>query len=427
MSSGKPSGSRHTAGETGCSIDGRRDSTVVHRDQVGGSGLLTKCRGQLSREEAKDQGVATVDAAAGKRQCADRSIPRRFREAARSEGTIMSLFDRINRPDTQADPEASFARARSLASGPLGRFARAGALLAVCGAGLLGTAGTASAMSSSPWNQPPAGQVVTLNNVGTGFVADDPNLSTSPGTQIIQWSANDGDNQSWDLYQDSNGHYVIKNRYSGLCLDDANQSTQAGNPIIQWTCNGQSNQEWDETTNNSGQIQFQNVFSSQDLSPSSSDAAAGLVQEPVSYSSNQLWTTAQHNYSLLSQAISVPQAGVGTDDPNTYTCQQGYHFEPIDSNNQIYMYHQQEYHVYGIAEGQIPYGGGDDYNYSLATTDDHNNGFGAPYPNNAMTLEVGYYHLSGGTKTGQTMFRCFPNTDGTYGTDETDIVFGQAT
>jgi hypothetical protein len=332
----------------------------------------------------------------------------------------MGLFGSTECRQAPAAADASPALRHHLAAGPLGRFARAGALLAVCGAGLLGTAGTASAMSSSPWNQDPTGQVITLNNAGTGFVADDPNLSTNPGTQIIQWSANDGDNQSWDLFQDSHGHYVIKSRYSGLCLDDANQSTQAGTPIIQWNCNGQSNQEWDETTNNAGLIQFRNVFSNQNLTPSSSNAAAGLVQEPPSYSDNQLWTTAQHNYNLLSQAVSVPTK---TDvvDPATYRCQTGYHFEPIDSEQQVEMYHQQEYIVYGIQEGQIPYAGYDDNNMSLAGTDDHNNGFGSPYPNNAMTIDnLEYYHFSEGTETGQTMFRCFPNTDGSYGTDEHD-------
>ena len=93
----------------------------------------------------------------------------------------------------------------------------------------------------------PQGQVDTLTNLITGMVADDDNNSGSPGTQMIQWPANDGYNQNWVFVPSTGanaGYDEIENRQSGLCLDVSGASTANDAPVIQWTCTGNANQQW---------------------------------------------------------------------------------------------------------------------------------------------------------------------------------------
>ncbi|AUG81724.1 Ricin-type beta-trefoil lectin domain protein [Kitasatospora sp. MMS16-BH015] len=77
-----------------------------------------------------------------------------------------------------------------------------------------------------------------------GKALDDPNHSTSPGTQLITWSPNGGSNQSWVFTRQSDGSYQIVNGQSQLCMDVSGGSTSPGAAIIQWTCTGGANQRW---------------------------------------------------------------------------------------------------------------------------------------------------------------------------------------
>jgi Ricin-type beta-trefoil lectin domain len=53
------------------------------------------------------------------------------------------------------------------------------------------------------------------------------------------WDCNGGSNQAWTA---ENGTLV--NPASGKCLDDPNLSTTNGTQLEIWTCNGGSNQQW---------------------------------------------------------------------------------------------------------------------------------------------------------------------------------------
>jgi Ricin-type beta-trefoil lectin domain-like len=327
----------------------------------------------------------------------------------------MSLFHRINRRETQADAEASFARARSLASGPLARLARAGALLAVCGAGVLASTGTASAksMSSSFENQSPAGQVVTFTNESTGYVAEDPDFNSNQGTQMDQWGLNSGANQAWVVTQNSDGTYKLQNRDNGMCLDDANNSTQAGTAIIQWPCNGGLNQEWGEVTSPDGHTMLINQRSDMALAPSGSGQGAGLVQANYNASDpSQGWTVARTYYDLLTSAISDPDA-VAVADNSNYSCLSGYHFLPFDSD-QTTLYQDGEYYIPArTQEGDIS---GDDIGIDGGKAGLSNTGINATAGGGSLSYfaeypygYIQYYHSTGGTQTGQSMLFCMPN------------------
>lgn len=64
----------------------------------------------------------------------------------------------------------------------------------------------------------------------SGMALDDPNHSTTAGTQLITWTPNGGGNQTWVFAQQSDGSYQITNGQSGLCMDDSGGSTRRRRP-----------------------------------------------------------------------------------------------------------------------------------------------------------------------------------------------------
>ena len=80
---------------------------------------------------------------------------------------------------------------------------------------------------------------------GTGAVLTVPNGNTSNGTQLVGAQANNGPNQSFEIYpaQNVNGGYIIKT-FSGKVLDICEGKTSTGTPVIQYDYNGGKNQTW---------------------------------------------------------------------------------------------------------------------------------------------------------------------------------------
>ncbi len=75
---------------------------------------------------------------------------------------------------------------------------------------------------------------------GTTLCLDANGKGTSNGTKAIVWSCNGQTNQQWNL--NSNG--TITGVQSGLCLDVTGASTVNGALVELWSCNGGSNQQW---------------------------------------------------------------------------------------------------------------------------------------------------------------------------------------
>jgi len=93
--------------------------------------------------------------------------------------------------------------------------------------------------ANQTWTHTSSGQLTATIN-GTTLCLDAYNHQTSPGTKVETWSCNGGANQQWNL--NSNG--TITGVQSGLCLDVVGASTANGALADLWTCNGQSNQQW---------------------------------------------------------------------------------------------------------------------------------------------------------------------------------------
>ena len=125
-----------------------------------------------------------------------------------------------------------------------------------------------------------------LHAVGAGKCLDDPNSSTTLGTQQQIWDCDGQANQGW-THTSSGGLSVVVGGTT-LCLDANAQGTSPGTKAIVWSCNGQSNQQWN--VNGNGTVT--GVQSGLCLDVSGASTADGAVVElwTCNGGSNQQWT-----------------------------------------------------------------------------------------------------------------------------------------
>ncbi|MEV8588461.1 RICIN domain-containing protein [Streptomyces sp. NPDC051180] len=149
-----------------------------------------------------------------------------------------------------------------------------------------------------------AEQVLTLTPTGTaptnldgihtlvtgGKALDDPDHSTTAGTQLITWTPSGGANQKWRFTRQTDGSYEIANVESGLCADVEGASTTAGAKIVQWTCTGSAHQRWNVTRRPDGTYKVASLRSSLLLTTASTANGALTTQQPDTGSPLQLWS-----------------------------------------------------------------------------------------------------------------------------------------
>ncbi len=92
-----------------------------------------------------------------------------------------------------------------------------------------------SGQSNQRWTVTAGKQLTVL-----GKCLDASGQGTTNGTAVIIWDCNGQANQQWNV--NSNG--TITGVQSGLCLDANGAATANGTKIIIWACNGQTNQQW---------------------------------------------------------------------------------------------------------------------------------------------------------------------------------------
>jgi poly(hydroxyalkanoate) depolymerase family esterase len=86
------------------------------------------------------------------------------------------------------------------------------------------------------------GSTGALHAVGAGKCLDDPNSTTTLGTQQQIYSCTGGANQTWT--HTSSNELTVTIGGSTLCLDANGHGTTNGTKAIIWSCNGQANQQW---------------------------------------------------------------------------------------------------------------------------------------------------------------------------------------
>ncbi len=129
-----------------------------------------------------------------------------------------------------------------------------------------------------------------LENSYSGLVLDDPGFSTVSGTQIIEWLANGGSNQKWQLTLESSGHYTIQNVSSQLYLTDPSDSTKLGTKLEELPATNDATQLWSLTASGSGYV-VTNVGSGLVIDDPgfSTNKGTGIILYSANGGSNQTW------------------------------------------------------------------------------------------------------------------------------------------
>lgn len=89
----------------------------------------------------------------------------------------------------------------------------------------------------------------TLFNPQSGLCLDDPNGSTTLGTQLRTWDCNTSAAQRWSFLSNRSVGALVgadTNTDTGKakCVDNGTNTASAGNPIIIFNCNGATGQQW---------------------------------------------------------------------------------------------------------------------------------------------------------------------------------------
>ncbi|MFC7488903.1 RICIN domain-containing protein [Knoellia sp. CPCC 206453] len=130
----------------------------------------------------------------------------------------------------------------------------------------------------------------TRTLVSGGKALDNPDHSTTPGRQLITWTATSGANQKWQFVANADGSYTVTNVESGLCMDVDGGSLSAGARIIQWTCTGSANQKWNAQLQADGTHTVKSASSGLLVTTTSSSDGALVTQQADSGSALQRWT-----------------------------------------------------------------------------------------------------------------------------------------
>jgi poly(hydroxyalkanoate) depolymerase family esterase len=96
-----------------------------------------------------------------------------------------------------------------------------------------------SGAANQTWTHNSSNELTTTVG-GTTLCLDANAKGTTNGTKAIIYTCNGQTNQQWNL--NSNG--TVTGVQSGLCLDVSGAATANGSLVQLWTCNGQSNQQW---------------------------------------------------------------------------------------------------------------------------------------------------------------------------------------
>ncbi|MFC1414034.1 PHB depolymerase family esterase [Streptacidiphilus sp. N1-12] len=96
-----------------------------------------------------------------------------------------------------------------------------------------------SGAANQTWTHNSSNELTTTVG-GTTLCLDANAKGTVNGTKAIVYSCNGQTNQQWNL----NANGTVTGVQSGLCLDVSGAATANGSLVQLWTCNGQSNQQW---------------------------------------------------------------------------------------------------------------------------------------------------------------------------------------
>ena len=140
----------------------------------------------------------------------------------------------------------------------------------------------------------PAGAIANgdyiVTNQASNLVLDDPQVSKTSGTQIIEYGANGSSNQTWRFTFQPSGYYTIQNVASQLYLGDPGDANAAGTKLEQVSASNDNTQLWSLTPSGGGYVLHNRATGLVVDDPSSSTKqGTGIVLDPASGGSNETW------------------------------------------------------------------------------------------------------------------------------------------
>jgi hypothetical protein len=173
-------------------------------------------------------------------------------------------------------------------------------------------------------------------NKYSGKVMEVPGYATSDGTQIKQYTSNNGTNQRWTIQNLGRGEYRINNVNSGKVLDNPSASRTLGTNMIQYTYNSGYNQKWHIIPCADGSYRIDNVNSLGkiiEIADSSTANGAGVVLGDFAFFPNQQWYIVPVQASVTIEENTTGFCSAeGTIDTN-YTGYTGAGF--VNTNNAV--------------------------------------------------------------------------------------------
>jgi beta-galactosidase len=138
------------------------------------------------------------------------------------------------------------------------------------------------------------GSVYTVVNRRSGKALDVPALSREPGVQLVQWAANGGANQRWQITGTAGSVTTLTNANSALLADVDGHSTADGARIIQWAATGGANQQWRVVTVTGEFVKLVNVQTGKVLGVAGNATGDGalIVQQTDNGDISQHWRLA---------------------------------------------------------------------------------------------------------------------------------------
>ncbi|MEO8903388.1 MAG: RICIN domain-containing protein [Polyangiaceae bacterium] len=132
----------------------------------------------------------------------------------------------------------------------------------------------------------------TIVGLNSAMALDDPGSSTAAGTQMDQWTVNNGANQKWTITNQSYNTLRLVNQASGRSLGVRGNSLSNGAAVEQNVWTGANSQQWVvSSTGTLGYFTLKNLNSGQvlDVVGASKSAGALIDQWPGSGGANQAW------------------------------------------------------------------------------------------------------------------------------------------
>lgn len=157
-----------------------------------------------------------------------------------------------------------------------------------------------------------------IKNNHSGKVLDVSGGSTADGANIIQYSANGGDNQLWNVTHLGNEQYSIISVKSQKSIEVYNWDSADGANIVQWTYWGGETQKWTLNAIDNGTFGVVNSFSGKamEVYNFSTENSANIAQWTYWQGAPQQWVFEAVEYSAPATPSATSFSDVSVHDPS---------------------------------------------------------------------------------------------------------------